>query len=183
MAAEDAARAFLGCLGVSLEPEAMQKTPGRMARAYSDLLNPRPFTLTTFPNEHGHRDFVIARNIPMHSVCEHHFLPFSGVAHVGYLPGARIVGLSKLARTVEYFSRRPQVQERLTHQIASWLAEQLDADAVGAVVEAEHLCMSIRGVQAAGSTTTTSVMLGSLGKDAELRREFLTLVGLAGPGR
>jgi GTP cyclohydrolase I len=154
-----------------------------MARAYAELLAPRPFDLTTFPNEHGYTDFVIARGIPVHSVCEHHFLPFSGVAHVGYLPGARIVGLSKLARAVEHFSRRPQVQEGLTQQIASWLEERLDADAVGVVVEAEHLCMSIRGVQAAGTTTVTSAMLGALGKDAELRREFLSLIDLAGPGR
>lgn len=182
-AAETAARDFLRHLGVSLDPEAAEQTPGRMARAYAELLTPRPFNLTTFPNEQGCGDFVIARDIPMHSVCEHHFLPFAGVAHVGYLPGARIVGLSKLARVVEHFSRRPQVQERLTQQIASWLTERLDADAVGVVVEAEHMCMSMRGVQASGSTTTTSAMLGALGKDAELRREFLSLINLARPGR
>ncbi|WP_017571354.1 GTP cyclohydrolase I FolE [Nocardiopsis halotolerans] len=182
-AAETAARDFLRHLGVSLDPEAAEQTPGRMARAYAELLTPRPFNLTTFPNEQGRGDFVIARDIPMHSVCKHHFLPFAGVAHVGYLPGARIVGLSKLARVVEHFSRRPQVQERLTQQIASWLTERLDADAVGVVVEAEHMCMSMRGVQASGSTTTTSAMLGALGKDAELRREFLSLINLARPGR
>ncbi|NYJ32661.1 GTP cyclohydrolase I FolE [Nocardiopsis aegyptia] len=182
-AAESAARDFLRHLGVSLAPEGMEQTPGRMARAYAELLAPRPFQLTTFPNEHGYADFVIARAIPVHSVCEHHFLPFTGIAHVGYLPGSRIVGLSKLARVVEHFARRPQVQERLTQQIAALLTEQLGADAVGVVIEAEHLCMTLRGVQAAGSTTSTSAMLGSLSKDADLRREFLSLVSLSGPGR
>ncbi|WP_304455846.1 GTP cyclohydrolase I FolE [Nocardiopsis sp. YSL2] len=181
-AAERAARDFLRHLGVALDAEAAEQTPGRMARAYAELLAPRPFSLTTFPNDHGYEGFVIARDIPVHSVCEHHFLPFTGVAHVGYLPGSRIVGLSKLARVVEHFSRRPQVQERLTQQIASCLTEELDADAVGVVVEAEHLCMSMRGVQASGSATTTSAMLGSLGKDAELRREFLALINPTRPG-
>ncbi|WP_121188495.1 GTP cyclohydrolase I FolE [Nocardiopsis sp. Huas11] len=182
-AAESAARDFLRHLGVALGTEAAAHTPGRMARAYAELLSPRPFSLTTFPNDHGYEGFVIARDIPVQSVCEHHFLPFTGVAHVGYLPGSRIVGLSKLARVVEHFSRRPQVQERLTQQIASCLAEQLDADAVGVVVEAEHLCMSMRGVQVSGSVTTTSAMLGALSKDAELRREFLSLINPASPGR
>uniref|UniRef100_UPI0003705507 GTP cyclohydrolase I FolE n=1 Tax=Nocardiopsis valliformis TaxID=239974 RepID=UPI0003705507 len=180
--AEAAARDFLWHLGVSLNPEAAEHTPGRMARAYAELLAPRPFSVTTFPNDHAYQDFVIARDIPVHSVCEHHFLPFSGVAHVGYLPGARIVGLSKLARVVEHYARRPQVQERLTQQIASYLSRNLDADAVGVVIEAEHLCMTMRGVQASGSSTSTSAMLGRLSKDAELRREFLSLVGRARSG-
>ena len=112
-AAEAAATQFLTALGVALDSEGIRGTPGRMARAYAELFAPRPFELTTFPNEEGYDELVLARALPVHSVCEHHLLPFVGVAHVGYLPGNRILGLSKLARVVEHFARRPQVQERL----------------------------------------------------------------------
>ncbi|MEV0108525.1 GTP cyclohydrolase I FolE [Nocardia sp. NPDC050799] len=177
-AAEDAARTFLTALGVRLDSEHLQATPGRMARAYAELFTPRAFDLTTFPNEEGYDELVLARRIPLRSVCEHHLLPFVGVAHVGYLPGDRILGLSKLARIVEHFSRRPQVQERLTKQVADWLDRHLQPKGVGVVIEAEHTCMTLRGVQAVGATTVTSTLLGTLREDARSRQEFFSLTGI-----
>src|SRR3954466_10306564 len=174
-AAERAAGDLLRALGVALDSESLRGTPARMARAFADLFTPRPFDLTTFPNEEGYDELVLARGIPLRSVCEHHMLPFTGVAHVGYLPGERIVGLSKLARVVELFARRPQVQERLTVQVASWLQSQLSPRGVGVVVEAEHMCMTLRGVQAPGTTTITSALQGVLREDPRSRAEFLSL--------
>ncbi|HEV7973661.1 GTP cyclohydrolase I FolE [Amycolatopsis sp.] len=178
VAAERAAEQFLRALGISLDSESLQGTPGRMARAYVELFTPRPFDLTTFPNDEGYDELVLARGIPVRSVCEHHLLPFTGVAHVGYLPGERVLGLSKLARIVEHFACRPQVQERLTKQIADWLSEQLNPKGVGVVIEAEHSCMTLRGVQAAGSSTVTSTLLGTLREDARSRQEFFALSGV-----
>jgi GTP cyclohydrolase IA len=177
-AAEQAAAQFLEALGVGLNSESLRGTPGRMARAYAELFSPRAFDLTTFPNDEGYDELVLARGIPLRSVCEHHLLPFVGVAHVGYLPGDRILGLSKLARVVEHFARRPQVQERLTKQVADWLAEHLEPKGIGVVVEAEHTCMTLRGVHAVGSTTVTSTLLGSLREDARSRQEFFALTGV-----
>ncbi|MER0481048.1 GTP cyclohydrolase I FolE [Streptomyces sp. Edi2] len=177
-AAERAAGQFLHALGISTETESLRGTPGRMARAYAELFSPRPFDLTTFPNDEGYDELVLARSIPVRSVCEHHLLPFVGTAHVGYLPGGRILGLSKLARVVEHFACRPQVQERLTKQIADWLQTQLEPKGVGVVIEAEHTCMTLRGVQATGSSTLTSTLLGTLRSDARSRAEFLALAGL-----
>lgn len=176
-AAERAAAQFLEALGIRLDSESMQGTPGRMARAYAELFTPRAFNLTTFPNDENYDELVLARAIPVVSTCEHHLLPFTGVAHVGYLPGERILGLSKLARVVEQFARRPQLQERMTAQIAGWLAEQLRPKGVGVVIEAEHTCMTLRGVQAAGSSTVTSTLLGVLREDARSRQEFFALTG------
>ncbi|BAD57994.1 GTP cyclohydrolase I FolE [Nocardia farcinica] len=178
-AAERAAADFLTALGVSLDDEHLRATPGRMARAYAELFTPQSFDLTTFPNEEGYDELVLARRIPLRSVCEHHLLPFVGVAHVGYLPGDRILGLSKLARVVEHFSRRPQVQERLTKQVADWLAEHLRPRGVGVVIDAEHTCMTLRGVQAVGTSTVTSTMLGTLREDPRSRQEFFSLTGIA----
>jgi len=175
VAAEQAAEAFLSALGLSLDSESLRATPGRMARAYAEMFAPRPFDLTTFPNDEGYDELVLARSIPVHSVCEHHMLPFVGVAHVGYLPGERILGLSKLARVVEMFARRPQVQERLTEQVADWLQTNLAPRGVGVVVEAEHLCMTMRGVRAAGASTVTSAVHGLLRDDARSRAEFFAL--------
>ncbi|GAA1021258.1 MULTISPECIES: GTP cyclohydrolase I FolE [Amycolatopsis] len=177
-AAESAAGDFLRALGVSLDSESLRGTPGRMARAYAELFTPREFDLTTFPNDEGYDELVLARDIPVRSVCEHHLLPFIGVAHVGYLPGERILGLSKLARIVEYFACRPQVQERLTKQIAGWLGDQLTPKGVGVVIEAEHTCMTLRGVQATGSSTVTSTLMGTLREDARSRQEFFSLTGV-----
>lgn len=157
----------------------MAKTPERMASALAELLQPRAFQLTTFPNDGGYDELIVARGIPMRSLCEHHMLPFVGVAHIGYLPGERILGLSKLARVMEHFSRRPQVQERLTTQVSTWLRAQLGAAGVGVVIEAEHLCMTLRGVQAPGTTTVTSSLLGVLREDPRTRAEFLALTRTA----
>ncbi|AZM79606.1 GTP cyclohydrolase I FolE [Streptomyces sp. NPDC005395] len=177
-AAERAAREFLAALGIMVDSEGTRDTPGRMARGYAELLTARPFRMTTFPNDEGYDELVLARDIPVRSVCQHHMLPFVGKAHVGYLPGTRILGLSKLARVVEHFACRPQVQERLTKQTADWLAEQLRPRGVGVVVEAEHTCMTLRGVQATGSKTVTSTMLGTLRDDPASRHEFLALTGV-----
>src|SRR3954467_13957709 len=125
-AAERAATDFLRALGVSTDDENVRATPGRMARAYAELFSAKEFDLTTFPNDEGYDELVLARSIPLRAVCEHHLLPFIGVAHVGYLPGERILGLSKLARVVGHFSARPQVQERLTTQVAGWLEGPLE---------------------------------------------------------
>ncbi|MGW9193760.1 GTP cyclohydrolase I FolE [Micromonospora chersina] len=177
-AAERAAAEFLAALGVDLSADGLADTPCRMARAYAELLTPREFRLTTFANDEGYDELVLARAIPIRSVCEHHLLPFVGVAHVGYLPGERILGLSKLARVVELFAHGPQVQERLTKQIADWLTGQLRPRGVGVVIEAEHLCMTLRGVQAVGSSTITSTLLGTLRDDHRSRAEFFTLAGI-----
>ena len=179
-AAEQAAADFLTALGVTLDREELQETPARMARAYAELLAPRPFDLTTFPNDEGYDELVLARSIPFRTVCEHHLLPFSGVAHVGYLPADRIVGLSKLARLTEHFAARPQVQERLTRQIADSLAAHLHPRGAGVVLEAEHSCMTDRGVRALGSTTVTSAMTGTLRTDPRSRAEFFALAGISG---
>jgi GTP cyclohydrolase I len=142
------------------------------------MLTPREFELTTFPNDEGYDELVLAKDIPVQSLCEHHLLPFQGVAHVGYLPGDRILGLSKLARVVELFARDFQVQERLTKQVADWLQDHLDPKGVGVVIEAEHQCMSLRGVRAVGSRTVTSSLQGVLRDNQSSRQEFFALTGL-----
>lgn len=177
-AAEEAAAAFLEALGISTLGEQLRDTPGRMARAYAEMFTPKPFEATTFPNDEGYDELVLVRDIPFRSVCEHHLLPFTGTACVGYLPGDRILGLSKLARVVEYFAARPQVQERLTKQVADWLTDHLRPRAVGVVLRAEHTCMTLRGVHATGSTTVTSTLLGTLRADAASRQEFFALTGM-----
>jgi GTP cyclohydrolase I len=174
-AATEASRALLEALGADLTDEALAETPRRMAAAYAELLTPLAFNATTFPNEEGYDELVVARSIPFHSLCMHHLLPFTGVAHVAYLPGERIIGLSKLARVVELFARDLQVQERLTVQIANWLEDELAPRGVGVVMEAEHLCMTIRGVLKPGTKTVTSALRGLVRDDARSRQEFLAL--------
>ena len=176
-AAEQAVSDLLLALGQDTAAEHTRATPLRVAAAYAELLTPREFTVTTFANDEGYDELVVARDIPFHSLCQHHMLPFKGVAHVGYLPGARILGLSKLARVVELFARGLQVQERLTKQVADWLQEALEPKGVGVVLEAEHLCMSLRGVQASGSLTVTSALHGVLREDPRSRAEFFALAG------
>jgi GTP cyclohydrolase I len=176
--AEGAVADLLTALGQDTNDEHTRDTPRRVAAAYAELLTPRAFNLTTFPNDEGYDELVLARDIPFHSLCQHHMLPFKGIAHVGYLPGERILGLSKLARVVELFARGLQVQERLTKQVADWLQEQLAPKGVGVVMEAEHLCMSLRGVQAAGSRTVTSALHGLLRSDQRSRAEFFALAGV-----
>jgi GTP cyclohydrolase I len=171
-----AAAAFLRALGVDVDQPGTRRSPARMARAYAAMLTPEPFDLTTFDNDEGYDEMVLVRSVPVRSLCEHHFLPFTGVAHVAYLPGDRILGLSKIARVVQLFSRRPQVQERLTQQVAGWLDDELAPRGVGVVVEAEHSCMSLRGVRVDGAVTRTCALRGAM-RDTATRAEFLALVG------
>jgi GTP cyclohydrolase I len=177
--AERAVAELLAALGQDPLSERLLDTPRRVAASYAELLTPAPFTLTTFPNDEGYDELVLARAIPFHSLCQHHLLPFTGLAHVGYLPDGRILGLSKLARVVELFARRLQVQERLATQVADWLQAHLEPKGVGVVLEAEHLCMSLRGVRAAGARTVTSALHGLLRTDERSRQEFLALARTA----
>lgn len=174
--ATDAARAFLHALGVDCDTVSTADSPRRMAHAYAELLTAREFELTTFPNEEGYDELVVVCDIPFQSVCEHHLLPFTGTAHIGYLPGERILGLSKFARVVELFSRRPQVQERLTMQVSDWLDRELSPRGVGVVLEAQHSCMSLRGVKAAGATTRTAALTGAIRNNPATRAEFLAAI-------
>jgi GTP cyclohydrolase IA len=176
-AATVAARNLLIALGADVDSEGLRETPRRMAAAYRELLTPEPFKLTTFANDEGYDELVVVREIPFQSMCMHHVLPFHGVAHVGYLPADRILGISKLARVVDLFARELQLQERLTTQIASWLNRQLQPEGVGVVLEAEHLCMSLRGVQKPGTKTVTSGLHGLIRDDPRTREEFLSLTG------
>ena len=178
--AERAVADLLDALGVDRTAEGVRATPRRVASAYADLLEPVPFRATTFPNEGGYDELVVVSDIAFSSLCEHHLLPFTGVAHVGYLPGDRIVGLSKLPRLVEHRSRRLQVQERLTTEIAEWLEAELAPKGVGVVLEATHMCMSLRGVRQPGAVTTTSALRGRLREDPRTRQEFLELIGRRG---
>jgi GTP cyclohydrolase IA len=179
-AAEQAVVALLRALGRDPVDAHLADTPRRVADAFAELLTPPPFDLTTFPNDEGYNELVMATAIPVQSLCEHHLLPFVGVAHIGYLPGERILGLSKLARVLDLFARDLQVQERLTQQVADWLQDNLNPRGVGVVIEAEHLCMSLRGVRARGARTTTSALHGVLREDARTRSEFFALSGMRG---
>ena len=176
-AAERAARDLLAAFGADLSDESLRDTPRRMAAAYAELLTPEPFNATTFPNDGNYDELVVVREIPFHSLCEHHLLPFVGVAHVGYIPGERIVGLSKLARVVDHFARDLQVQERLTTQVANWFERELSPRGVGVVLEAEHTCMSLRGAAKPGTRTVTSALHGLVRDDPSTRQEFLALTG------
>ena len=177
-AAQRAVADLLVALGRDPHSAHLAETPRRVANAYAEMLTPREFELTTFPNDEGYDELVLAKDIPVQSLCEHHLLPFHGVAHVGYLPGERILGLSKLARVVELFARDFQVQERLTKQVADWLQDHLEPQGVGVVIEAEHQCMSLRGVRASGSRTVTSALKGMLRENPSSRQEFFALTGI-----
>lgn len=170
--AEAAVAELLTALGRDVTTEHLADTPRRVAASLLELLSPRDFEMTTFPNDERYEELVLVRNIPFHSLCEHHMLPFRGVAHVGYVPGDRLVGLSKLARVVELFARDLQVQERLTQQVAGYLTENLSPRGVGVVMEAEHLCMTMRGVQSPGALTMTTAFTGVLAEDNAMRRQF-----------
>lgn len=177
---ERAVRDLLLAIGEDPDREGLQDTPGRVARSYAEIFG----GLHEEPSDHldrvfdvGHQEMVLVRDIPMYSMCEHHLLPFHGVAHVGYIPAddGRVTGLSKLARLVDGYARRPQVQERLTSEIADALEERLGAAGVIVVVEAEHLCMSMRGVRKPGSKTVTSAVRGSMHESAT-RAEAMSLI-------
>ena len=174
-AVQRAARDLLRAVGADADSDALEETPRRVADAFAELLTPMPFRATTFPNDDGYDELIVARAIPFHSLCMHHLLPFHGLAHIAYLPGERIIGLSKLGRVVEFFSRDLQIQERLTTQIAGWLERELEPKGVGVVLEAEHLCMSLRGVQKLGAKTVTSALHGLVRDDPRTRQEFLAL--------
>ena len=170
--AESAVAELLTALGRDTATDGLRETPRRVVDSLLELLTPQEFSATTFPNTEGYRELVLVKQIPFHSLCEHHLLPFRGVATIGYLPGERLLGLSKIARVIEYFSRDLQVQERLTRQVADWFTRELDPRGVGVVLEAEHLCMSLRGVHVAGTTTVTSTFLGELAQAGPYRAQF-----------
>lgn len=175
--AEQAVADLLSALGADLASGEMARTPARVAAAYAEMLEPPVFELTTFPNDEGVDELIVTRDIPFRSICSHHLLPFLGMAHVGYLPGTRLVGLSKMARVVSYYAAGFQVQERLTAQVADCLAYRLDAKGVGVVLEAEHTCMTVRGASATGARTVTSALRGQVREDPRTRGEFIALVG------
>jgi GTP cyclohydrolase I len=175
-AAEKAARELLRAIGADLDYPGLTDTPRRVAASLAELVTPAEFTATLFRNE-GYDELVLVRDISFQSLCMHHLLPFHGVAHVAYLPGDCIIGLSKLARVVEAFARDLQLQERMTVQIADWLEQELVPRGVGVVLSAEHMCMTIRGVRKPGTRTVTSALRGTLRDDARTRQEFFSLVG------
>ncbi len=183
VAAELAAADLLRALGQPIGSPGMSETPRRMVHAYAEMLTAGSFDFTTFANAEGYDELVVVEDIPVRSMCEHHMLPFVGVAHVGYLPADRILGLSKFARLVEFYGHRAQTQERLTQQVAEHLERQLAPRGVGVVIEAEHTCMSLRGVRAAGTRTVTSALLGTLRTDPSSRAEFLALTRRPGRAR
>jgi len=175
----EAVRRILEAIGEDPTREGLVETPRRIAEMYEELFaglhqDPREVLSTSF--QESHREMVILKNIPFYSLCEHHFLPFHGRAHVGYVPEGRIVGASKIARAVDILARRPQLQERLTGQIADAIMEGLSPDGVAVVIEAEHLCMTMRGVQKPGTTLVTSAIRGGFRRRAVTRSEFLALV-------
>lgn len=171
--AVDGARMMLEGLGLDISKPHLAATPMRLVAAYRELFSPRPFQPTTFDNDAEYHGLVVVREIPLRSVCEHHLLPFVGTARIGYVPGERLLGLSKIARVLEHFAGRPQVQERLTNETHDWFAEHLSPLGIGIVIDAEHTCMTLRGARATGAFTTTSRFSGSLAEDGALRREFV----------
>ena len=175
-AAEGAARDLLRAIGADADSRDLLETPRRVVASFAELLTPAEFDATLFPNE-GYDELVLVRDISFQTLCMHHLLPFHGVAHVAYLPGECIIGLSKLARVVEFFARDLQLQERMTEQIADWLERELAPRGVGVVLSAEHMCMTTRGVRKPGARTVTSALRGSLRDDARTRQEFFSLVG------
>ena len=179
--AEAAVRELLIAVGEDPEREGLVETPARVARAYEEVFaglheDPKVHLEKSFSE--NHRELVLVRDIPIYSTCEHHLVPFYGVAHIGYIPGAegKVTGLSKLARVADMYAKRPQVQERLTQQIADAIVEKLHASAVIVVIECEHLCMAMRGIRKPGATTTTSAVRGGFQNNAASRAEVLSLI-------
>lgn len=174
---EAAVEALLVALGLDVSTPGLRETPRRVAQMYHEMLTPRPFAPTTFPNLDGYDEMVLTRDVAVGALCEHHLLPFVGVAHIAYVPRERIIGLSKLARVVEFCSRRPQLQERLTVQIADWLEAELAPRGAGVIIDAHHLCMAVRGVKRPETRTTTRALRGLLRDDPTTRHEFLRAAG------
>jgi GTP cyclohydrolase I len=178
---EKAVREILIAVGEDPDRDGLVHTPARVARAYAEMfagLRVDPASVVTTAFEANHEELILVRDIQLISLCEHHLLPFHGKAHIGYIPGphGRITGLSKLARLVEVYARRPQVQERLTSQVADLLMDKLDPRGVITVVECEHMCMAMRGIQKAGSKTVTSAVRGIFAADAKSRSEAMSLI-------
>jgi GTP cyclohydrolase IA len=176
---ERAVREILLAIGEDPDREGLVGTPGRVAKAYEFLftgLGEDPTKHLRVGFQEDHHEMVLIRDIPFYSMCDHHLLPFVGNAHVGYIPNGKVVGLSKLARVVEGYSRRPQLQERLTAQVADALHQELDARGSIVVIEANHLCLTMRGVQKPGSVTVTSAMRGIYAKDERTRHEAMSLI-------
>ena len=176
---EQAVLSIIEAIGEDPKREGLVGTPGRIAEMYAELFmvisaDPREELVVGF--EEGHHEMVILKDIPFYSMCEHHLLPFYGIVHIGYIPKGRVVGASKLARVVEILSKRPQIQERLTTQIAETIVEALDPDGVAVVIQAEHMCMTIRGVKKPGANIVTSATRGLFRTKAATRSEFLSLV-------
>lgn len=176
---QKAAAQIIEAIGEDPRREGLRETPRRIAEMYADLfsgiaVDPRRELEVGF--EVGHREMVIIKGVPFYSLCEHHFLPFYGVAHIGYIPSGRVVGISKVARVLDVLARRPQLQERLTAQVADTLLEGLQPDGVAVVIQAEHLCMIMRGIKKPGSSIVTSATRGSFRRRAANRAEFLSLV-------
>lgn len=177
---KDAVHEILEAIGEDPDREGLRETPRRIAGMYEEIFSGLaidPYTIMQVGFDEGHDEMVVLKDIPFYSMCEHHFMPFHGIAHVGYLPTGRVVGVSKLARVVEAFARRPQIQERLTGQIADCMMDVLQPLGVGVVIEAEHLCMTMRGIKKPGSRMMTSAMRGQFRKRPATRAEFLSLVG------
>jgi GTP cyclohydrolase I len=179
---EEGFRLVLEGLGENPSREGLQKTPARVARMYSELLrglngeeSEESVLATQFTEKYD--EMILLKDIPVTSICEHHFLPFTGVAHVAYVPNNRVAGLSKLARAVDFYARRPQVQERLTTQIAELIHRSLEPQGVGVVLECTHTCMTIRGVKKTGSVMFTSKLIGTFKSNATTRAEFMSLIG------
>ena len=182
---EKAVREILEAIGEDPDRDGLQRTPGRVARMYAEIfrgLHEDPASHLTVTFEANHDEMVLVRDIPLYGACEHHLIPFAGRAHVAYIPGpdGRITGLSKIARLVEGFARRPQVQERLTTQIADALVRALEPDGVLVMIEAEHLCMSMRGVKKPGALTVTSAVRGLFKTNAATRAEAMSLITAQG---
>lgn len=177
---EEAVRMILEAVGEDATRPGLQETPERVARMYEEIfsgLQNDPHEFLKFFDEHENDEMVIVKDIPMYSMCEHHLLPFIGRAHIAYIPrGGKILGLSKLARIVDCYARRPQLQERLTSQVADFLYRELNAYGVAVVIEAEHLCMTMRGARAAGAVTRTSALRGIMKSDDRTRSETMTLL-------
>lgn len=174
-----AVREIILAVGEDPTREGLRETPRRVAQMYAEVFtglreDPADALRVTF--EEGHQEMVLVKDIPFYSMCEHHFLPFHGIAHVGYIPRGRVVGLSKLARALDSLARRPQLQERLTSQLADIIMSTLEPSGVGVVIEAVHECMTMRGVRKPGSKTVTSAMRGSFRRTQATREEFLTLI-------
>jgi GTP cyclohydrolase I len=174
--AAEAAAGLLAALGISLDDEHRRDTPARLARALREMLTPPAFDPTSFDNADGYAELIVVEAMPFFSLCEHHVLPFVGTATVAYLPGDRLVGLSKLAWVVQLYARRLQVQERMTGEIADWLDTELAPRGVGVRLRAEHLCMSLRGARASGAVTTTTARRGVIANDPARRDEWLQLL-------